>query len=77
MERIAASRVNLHAGLFNLLPAHQSAYRRFHSTEPAVVIVPTNIVRATDLGQVSALVLFDLSALLTLLIMAPCVKCYR
>ena len=62
VERIAASRFNSHAGLFKLLPARQSAYRRFHSTETAVAIVHNNIVRATDSGQVSALVLLYLSA---------------
>ena len=62
VERIAASRFNSHAGLFKLLPACQSAYRRFHSTETAVAIVHNNSVRTTDLGQVSALVLLDLSA---------------
>ena len=62
VERIEASRFNSHAGLFKLLTARQSAYRRFHSTETAVTIVRNNIVRATDSGQVSALVLIDLSA---------------
>ena len=64
VERIAASHFNSHAGLFKLLPARQSAYRRCHSTETAVAIVHNNIVRATDSGQVSALVLLDLSAAL-------------
>ena len=47
-----------------LLTARQSGYRRFHSTETAVIIVHNNNVRATDSGQVSALLLIDLSAAL-------------
>ena len=62
VERIAVSCFNSHAGLFKLLPARQSAYRRFHSIETAVAIVHNNIVREMDSSQVSALVLLDLSA---------------
>ena len=36
-------------------------YRRFHSTETAVAIVHNDIVRVTDAGQITALVLLDLS----------------
>ena len=49
-----------HADLNELLPARQSAYRRFHSTESAVLIVYNDIVRAIDDGHVVALVVFDL-----------------
>ena len=38
------------------------AYRQHHSTETAVTIVHNDIVRATDAGLVSVLVLLDLSA---------------
>ena len=38
------------------------AYIRFHSTETAVAIVHNDIVRATDAGQITALLLLDLSA---------------
>ena len=53
---------SVHSGLFKLLPVRQSAYRRFHSTETAVAIVHNDIVRETDVGQITALVLLDLSA---------------
>ena len=62
IERIALNRFSLHSGLFKLLPSRQSAYRRFHSTETASAIVHNDIVRATDAGQIKALVLLDLSA---------------
>ena len=62
IERIALNRFSVHAGLFKLLPARQSAYRRFHSTGTAVAIIHNDIIRATDAGQITALVLLDLSA---------------
>ena len=62
IERAAASRFTAHASLFQLLPVHQSAYRQFHSTETAVLLVHNDIVRATDSDLVSALVFLDLSA---------------
>ena len=40
----------------------QSAYRRFHSTETAVTKVYNDLLLATDVGQVSALCLLDLTA---------------
>ena len=47
---------------FNLLPAQQSAYRSFHSTETALLSVHNDLVCAIDSGKVSLLVLLDLSA---------------
>ena len=60
IERIALNRFSEHAGLLKLLPVTQSAYGRFHSTEIAVAIAMT--YNATDAGQITALVLLDLSA---------------
>ena len=40
----------------------QSAYRRFHSTESAVLVVHNDIIRAIDEGHVVALALLDLSS---------------
>jgi len=40
-----------HADQNRLLPVRQSAYRRFHSTELAVLVVHNDIVRAIDDGQ--------------------------
>jgi len=47
---------------YTLLPAQQSAYRLFHSTETAVLSVYNDLVRAVDYCRVSQLVLLDLSA---------------
>jgi hypothetical protein len=46
----------------NDLPWHQSAYRRFHSTDTAFTVVFSNILTALDSGQLTLLSLLDLSA---------------
>jgi len=43
-------------------PVSLSAYRQFHSTETAVCIVHNDLVRAIVRGQVTTLVMLDLSA---------------
>ena len=54
--------MNINVNQYGLFPALQSAYRQHHSTETAVTIVHNDVVRSTDAGFVSALVLLDLSA---------------
>jgi len=44
------------------MPAMQSAYRRFHSTETAVIKIYNDLLLAADDGDVSALCLLDLTA---------------
>ena len=61
VEWLVVNRMNVHANQYGLLPARQSAYRQHHSTETAVTIVHNDIVRSTDAGFMSALVLLDLS----------------
>ena len=46
----------------NLLPVTQSAYRRNHSTETAVLKVMSDVYAAADKGYVTLLALLDLSA---------------
>ena len=46
----------------DLLPSQQSAYRPFHSTETAVLRVFSDILEAVNSGDVTGLVLLDLSA---------------
>jgi hypothetical protein len=46
----------------NNLPSYQSAYRPFHSTQTAVLRVPSDILKATDSGNVAELILLDLYA---------------
>src|SRR6218665_1404406 len=45
-----------------LLPVHQSAYRKFHSTETALLKVVTDLIEAIDAGDHALLGLLDLSA---------------
>jgi len=61
-ERAAASCFVHHCDEHGLLPARQSAYRHYHSTETAVIIVYNDIVRSLDRGEVVPLVLLDLSS---------------
>ena len=44
------------------LPTNQSAYRRFHSTETALVKVQNDILTSMDQREVTLLVLLDSSA---------------
>jgi len=61
IERVVARRFSSHLSYFSLLPARQSACRPFHSTETAVLSVQNDVARSIDNGQVSLLVLLDLS----------------
>jgi len=62
VERVVASRFLYHAEGNKLFPSNQSAYRRYHNTETAVLSVMNDIIRAIDRGEITALVLLDLSA---------------
>ena len=62
VERLVAVRYTQHAEQSDLFPKNQSAYRRYHSTETAVINVMNDIIRAVDRGEVTALALLDLSA---------------
>ena len=62
LERVILDRLNSHLSFYNLLLPYQSAYRKFHSTETALLTVHNNIICAMDQGKVTALVMLDLSA---------------
>ena len=51
-----------HAALNGLFPERQSAYRQFHSTESAVLVLHNDIICAIDRGEITGLVLLDLSS---------------
>ena len=61
IERVVVKQFIHHADQNGLLLVRQSAYRRSHSTESAVLVVH-NIVRAIDDGHVAALALLDHSS---------------
>jgi hypothetical protein len=48
--------------LNNLHEEHQSAYRKFHSTETALLKVQNDILNSLDRNDVTMLVMLDLSA---------------
>ena len=47
--------------LNKVLPEHQSGFRAFHSTTSALLNVTDDIIRATDSGKLTSLVLLDFS----------------
>ena len=62
LERLVARQLLDYLTNSGLLPRLQSAYRVGHSTETAVLKVLSDILLAIDAGDLSALVLLDLSA---------------
>jgi hypothetical protein len=62
LERLVARQLLAHLNSTGLLPSLQSAYRANHSTETAVLKVLSDMLLAIDSGDLSALVLLDLSA---------------
>ena len=64
LERIIHSRINSHLQTFPSICPFQSAYRKFHSTETALLRIQNDLLLASNQKKVSALVLLDLSAAL-------------
>jgi len=62
LERIVLNRMQTHLSSNSLISPFQSAYRKFHSTESALLTVHNDIICSMDGGKVTALVLLDLSA---------------
>ena len=62
LERIVADQLMCYVDSHNLLPANQSAYRNFHSTETALLKVFNDILLAVDKGDEAVLLLLDFSA---------------
>ena len=62
VERVVASRLNDYLVSNDLLPRHQSAYRKKHLTETAMLRVWSDMLSAADNRQVTLLGLLDLSA---------------
>ena len=67
LERCAYEQMVDYLQLHQLLPEEQSAYRRFHSTETAMLKVLSDAYVAADSGQVPFLVCLILAQHLTLL----------
>ena len=62
LEKIVASRLQSHISNNGLANPMQSAYRKNHSTESALLRVQNDITIKMDKGEVTALILLDLSA---------------
>jgi len=61
LERMVARQLLAYLNTSGLLPRLQSAYRPHHSTETAILKILSDILLAIDAGDLSALVLLDLS----------------
>ena len=62
VEKVVAARVHSHLIKSKLSNPFQSAYKKLHSTETALIRIQNDILMAMDKGQVTALTLLDLSA---------------
>ena len=56
------NRLNAHVNSSNTSHQYQSAHRKFHSTETALLKIHNDILASMDAGKVTALTLLDLSA---------------
>ena len=62
LERVVLSQTNEHLSKNKLIHYLQSAYKAKHSTESALLKVMSDLLNATDEGNVSVLALLDLSS---------------
>ena len=62
IEKAASCQVTTHVDDNNLGEIHQSSYKRFHSTESALLKVKNDILQYVDHGKVVLVVLLDMSA---------------
>ena len=62
IEKVIADRICSHLERKDLSNQYQSAYKKFHSTETALLKVENDIILNVDEGRVTALTLLDLSA---------------
>ena len=62
IEKAVLFRLNVHVDNNNLLPKNQSAYRRFHSCESALLRLVNDLLDGMEKQEVTALIALDLSA---------------
>ena len=62
LEKIVVNQLNSHINSSNTSNQYQSAYRKFHSIEIALLKIHNDILASVDAGKVTALTLLDLSA---------------
>ena len=62
LEKVVAKRLSAYLDDNKLLPRHQSAYRRFHSTETKLLRVLSDLISSLESGKLALLTLLDMSA---------------
>jgi len=62
LDRVIQRQLQRFLSAHSMMPIHQSAYRRYHSTKTVLLKVFNDLQLAKDRGQVSALCLLDLTA---------------
>ena len=62
LEKVVASRILSHMEANSLSNNLQSAYKKFHSTESAILKVKNDVLLNMENGRVTTLTLLDLSA---------------
>ena len=62
LEKVVDVQIEQHLSENRLHEMHQSAYRKFHSTETALLEIQNDILKSLDMGNNTILVLLDLSA---------------
>ena len=62
LEKVILIQLQEHLSSNNMLNSFQSAYKKFHSTETALLKMHNDILMNTDNGNLTALLLLDLSA---------------
>lgn len=62
LEKAAMKQISRHIESNNLLPSYQSAYRKFHSVETAMMKMYSDLLDTADKRYVSIVVMIDLSA---------------
>ena len=63
-EKVVVNQLNTHINSSNTSSQYQSAYRKFQSTETALLKIHNDILASMDAGKVTALTSLDLSAAL-------------
>ena len=62
LERVVFTQIEFHLDAFKLLPSHQSAYRKYHSTETLLARVASDLISDANNGKHTLLAMLDLSA---------------
>jgi hypothetical protein len=62
LEKVIASRLTNYLNANNMFPSHQSAYRKSHSTETALLRLLSDLTAAVESGKLALLALLDMSA---------------